>query len=283
VAVPVSGVEAGLPDASIIMNIRSLLYHDVVPPGEYARSGFVSPDANLYKLPVDLFTAHLEAIAARGNGNGTGISLWQAMEQGSGCLLTFDDGGSSAITHISGLLHRFGFTGHFFITTDYIDKPGFLTRSQIVELASQGHVIGSHSCSHPLLMSHCPTAQLEREWKQSVEVLSGILGQPVTTASIPGGSYSRQVAETAAEAGIRLLFTSEPTSSVESIGPCRLLGRYSVQQGTLAEEAAALGSGDLGPCLRQFLWWNLKKVVKRTGGVRWLRFRKAVLARRKQR
>jgi peptidoglycan/xylan/chitin deacetylase (PgdA/CDA1 family) len=244
---------------------RALLYHDVVPAGDYASSGFQSPDANIYKFTIAEFEQHLTRIRERAPQN---------------MLLTFDDGGVSAIRATADIIERFGHKGHFFITTDYIGTTGFMSVAEISELARRGHIIGSHSCSHPALMSRCQAQQLDHEWRDSVARLSDILGAQVATASVPGGSYSNAVGRSAAAAKITTLFTSEPTSSVGAIDTCTLIGRFSVQRGTTPEIAAALAAGDLMPALRQAAYWNFKKILKRAGGTAWIEFRKAVLAKR---
>lgn len=259
--------------------IRALLYHDVVAEGGFGGSGFVSPDANIYKFTTAEFERYLTAIKARQVKAAVSASV--ALREKDAFMLTFDDGGVSAIEPTADILERFGHLGHFFITTDYIGAPGFMTAAQIRELARRGHVIGSHSCSHPTLMSRCSAAQLGREWKESVAKLSDILGAAVTVASVPGGSYSNAVGSSAESAGIRALFTSEPSSSISKLGELALIGRYSVQQGTSIETAAALAAGDMVPRLKLAAYWNFKKVLKRVGGNAWLEFRKAVLARRR--
>lgn len=250
------------------MTLRtSLLYHDVVPDGQYRSSGFSSPDADIYKLDASEFRRHLQAIVARGVRPHAG-------------LFTFDDGGVSALEPTASLLEEFGFTGNFFVTTDFIGTPGFLTREQIRELHRRGHVIGSHSCSHPTRMALCPRDQLRREWSESGRVLADIIGADVITASVPGGFYSRAVAETAAESGIRVLYTSEPTAVAHTVGQMTVIGRYSVQQGIPASTAAELAAGDSWPRMKQAVLWGVKKAVKRVGGRYWLAFRTLVIARR---
>lgn len=260
------------------MKIASLLYHDVVEPGDYASSGFVTPDANIYKLTTLDFDRHLAAIHARTQQSA--VTVERALLGAPGFLLTFDDGGVTALTQIAARLEHFGSAGHFFITTDQIGTPGFLTAQQIRDVEKRGHVIGSHSCSHPLMMSALSVQQLEREWAESTARLADILGHAVTVASVPGGSYSRAVGKTAAAAGIRTLFTSEPTTSLGRVDGCTLLGRFSVQQSTHPDIAARLAIGDGWLSSKQWLYWNFKKVLKRVGGQVWLEFRKALLARR---
>lgn len=261
--------------------IRTLLYHDVVRQGCLEASGFVSPDANIYKFTTVEFATYLAAIKARGVKQA--VSVLDALQVMDAFLLTFDDGGVSAIQWTADIIESFGHVGHFFITTDFIGASGFMSPSEIAQLSRRGHVIGSHSCSHPALMSSCSKAQLDHEWRDSVAKLSDILGAAVTVASVPGGSYSHTVGKSAADAGIGVLFTSEPTSSISRLGGCTLVGRYSVQRGTSAETASALAAGDLWPRVQLSAYWNFKKILKLIGGKSWLAFRRAVLARRSTR
>jgi peptidoglycan/xylan/chitin deacetylase (PgdA/CDA1 family) len=257
--------------------IISLLYHDVVGPGEFAQSGFPGRDADIYKLERRQFETHLEAIAKSPRSGDVTVLHAAADHIGSKALLfTFDDGGASAFA-AAALLEVHGWRGHFFIASDYIAKPGFLTPEQIRELHARGHVVGSHSCSHPIRMSHCPPWQLEREWTESARVLSSILGTQVRVASVPGGYYSKSVAEAAAAAGLEVLFTSEPTSRVMRVNGCLIAGRYSIQQGTSTTTVARIAAGDWLPRLQQYLFWNSKKVAKRLGGSHYLALRKALL------
>src|SRR6185436_15745696 len=157
------------------------------------------------------------------------------------------------------------------ITTDHIGAPTFLSRPQIRDLHQRGHGIGSHSCSHPERMSSCGWDHLVLEWQQSRAALEDILGEPVTTASVPGGFYSRAVARAAAHAGVKVLFNSEPTRRVFPIEGCLIVGRYSVVRGMGPDAAAALALGKFFPRLRQSTSWKLKKLAKATGGRVYLR------------
>jgi len=194
-------------------------------------------------------------------------------------MLTFDDGGISAHSLAADMLERHGWVGHFFVTTDRIGTPGFLSKEQIRDLRQRGHVIGSHSCSHPTRMAQCTRAELQREWHQSVHMLSEILDEPIPIASVPGGYYSQVVGETAAEAGIRVLFNSEPTAAVSKVGDCKLLGRYFIQRGMPAEISGAFAAGRFGPRFKQAAFWQLKKVAKAAGGSAYLKLRETLLKR----
>ncbi|MBI1765638.1 MAG: polysaccharide deacetylase family protein [Acidobacteria bacterium] len=261
----------------------TLMYHDVVAAEAHTASGFDWPDAALYKLTPAQFDEHLAALAAATGaapalvrGNKTDLP---SPRQCPSWLLTFDDGGVSSYTEIAGRLEARGWRGHFFVTTGVTGTAAFLSPTQIRELHARGHVIGSHSETHPLRMARCGWDELLREWQVSTEALSAIIGEPIRVASVPGGWYSREVARAAAAAGIKVLFTSEPTARCHTVDGCVVLGRYGIQSGTPAATAAAMAAGARAPRWRQAAWWQAKKAVKTLGGTAYLNFRRAWAAR----
>ncbi len=238
----------------------ALMYHDVVADGADDGSGFPGRDAALYKVTTRQFERHLAVIAALRRGT----------------AITFDDGGVSAM-YAADALERFGLAGHFFVTTNYIGTRGFLQRNDIRALHARGHVVGSHSASHPLRMGHCSRPRLVDEWSRSCAVLEDIIGNPVVAASVPGGDFAPAVAEAAAHAGIARLFTSEPTATVRRVFGLDLHGRYTVQRWTTADTVQHLVRGDWLPRAGQALLWNAKKLSKRIGGERYLAVRRLLI------
>ena len=103
-----------------------------------------------------------------------------------------------------------------------------------------------------------------QEWARSLATLSNLIGERVTGASVPSGYYSRRVAETAALAGIRLLFTLEPTIKTEIVDGCVVAGRFVIRKRTSAEDASAIASGALLLRLQQQISWKAKKTLKAT-------------------
>jgi peptidoglycan/xylan/chitin deacetylase (PgdA/CDA1 family) len=252
---------------------RSILYHDVTEPGDYDSSGFPGPAAGHYKLAWPDFERHLEAI--RGILKSAPLTIFDLLAETSsrpGFLLTFDDGGISTL-RIAERLQEYGWRAHFFISTDYVGKPGFLKAEHMVDLRRNGHVIGSHSCSHPRRMSSCSWDQLLTEWEQSTDILAQIVGEPITVASVPGGNYSRKVAQAAAETGVQVLFTSEPTMRPQIVDGCRVFGRYGIVRGMSAASAANLAAGRWVPCVQQLVTWKMKMALKSIGGNYYERFR----------
>ena len=198
-------------------------------------------------------------------------------------LLTFDDGGVSAVHTLADMLDECGWKAHFLVTAGRIGTAGFPDGPQIQELRRRGHVIGSHSYSHPTRMAHCTAAELDDEWQTKRALLTEILGEPVQVASVPGGYYSRPVAVAAARAGIKLLFTSEPVTSSQTVDGCLVLGRFTAKRGHPPHWSAAIVAGDRQLQIREYLYWNAKKAAKALLGGAWLRARVMLLERRAKR
>ena len=253
------------------------MYHDVVEPGAPDASGFPGGGAALYKLTRQEFLEHLDALRLAGIAASTTDrrNEWT----GRDLLFTFDDGGVTFFDPIAPMLEERGWRGHFFITTSRIGTPGFLSRDQIRELRKRGHIIGSHSATHPTRMAACSVEQLRREWRESVDTLENLIGQRLPVASVPGGYYSRTVGDTAAEAGIEVLFNSEPGSRARRVAGMVVLGRYAVQAGMSAAECTGLAKESFLPVFRQRLLWTAKKVVKTVAGPVYLRVQKLLLER----
>ena len=262
------------------MRLIALEYHDVVTAGAPDASGFPGRAAASYKMLLEEFDGHLAAlesvdrarrVLARDAGNDANPAA------GLPLLLTFDDGGASALSPIAERLERWGWRGHFFIATDCIGTPGFLTGDGLRELASRGHVVGSHSCSHPLRMSSLPPDRLLAEWTVSVDRLQQVLGMAVTVGSVPGGGYSRKVAAAASTAGIRILFTSEPTSSTHTVNGCTVLGRFTLRAGSRVSFVSNLAAGNGLSRASEWTRWNAKKLAKLAAGAAYLRVRDWIL------
>jgi peptidoglycan/xylan/chitin deacetylase (PgdA/CDA1 family) len=252
----------------------SLLYHDVVLPGLADSTGFPGVGAARYKITPAEFREHLSAI-------GREVSRPPALAPDAAAgdwMLTFDDGGSSALSPIAELLEEAGWRGHFFVTTDFIDRPGFLTASEVRDLRRRGHVVGSHSCSHPGRMTMCSQEELRHEWQDSRDKLSKILEEPIVAGSVPSGFYCRAVGRAAAACGYKVLFNSQPTQAASVVDDCRLLGRYTIVRGTRPSQAAAMAAGRFFPRFRQTVSWDLKKVAKSVGGNWYEHVRHGILA-----
>jgi peptidoglycan/xylan/chitin deacetylase (PgdA/CDA1 family) len=179
-------------------------------------------------------------------------------------VLTFDDGDLSGYTMAAPILESYGFRADFFIVSQWVGRPGFMTAGHLRDLFRRGHGIHSHSRTHPVLPS-LGDAQIEDELTGSRADLEAIVGVPVTYFSIPGGAYDHRVVSAARRAGyFRMLnsvegyndgskgafllrrFTPRAYTSVRFVGsvcrhPTFTIGRLALKRSALSAAKAVLG------------------------------------------
>lgn len=188
-----------------------LKYHDIVTDTDKS-SGFQNDSAFQYKVDATHFEEHVKQLYD--------INV----------VFTFDDGGSSFYSYAAPILEKYGLRGIFFISTQYIDTPGFLTIDQVRELKERGHVIVGHSHTHLSNIASLSIEGITREWNDSKNILEEIINDKVKKASIPNGFSSKKVIQSAQNAGLEILYTSEPTTKVRMENGIKLIGRYIVHQ-----------------------------------------------------
>ena len=234
--------------------VATLGYHDVTDDG--GQSGFQRAGAAPFKLGTQRFGDHLDRIAA-GEHHPALVTSIDLTKPERHLLLTFDDGGKSALK-IGDELCRRGWRGHFFIATSLIGRRTFLDSGEIRQLRSAGHLIGSHSHTHPDIYRELDTGRMVVEWRQSCDILAQMLGEPCVAAAVPGGEISAAVLRSAGVSGLRYLFTSEPWLAPRIVSGCWVLGRYCAKASTTAGEIAELAS---------FRGWTNKLLVRRLKGL----------------
>jgi peptidoglycan/xylan/chitin deacetylase (PgdA/CDA1 family) len=238
--------------------IAGLMYHEVTD--DPTSSGFQRPGALPYTLTRAAFQRHLDAIGRSpiqpqlvtdldlcANGNDRHRHL----------LLTFDDGGASA-TYVAEELARRGWKAHFFIITGRIGERTFLKPADIRTIRSAGHIVGTHSHSHPDIFRRLPRELMATEWRVSRAILEGLLGEACVAASVPGGDISRMVLESVAESGLRYLFTSEPLLTPTRVGDTWVLGRVILKAGVTVATIRELVA---------FRGWQRAQLIRRLGGI----------------
>ena len=107
-------------------------------------------------------------------------------ESGSGIVLTFDDGSADHAAVGDALAQR-NLPGIFFVPAGMLGTRGFLADSQLRELHTSGHVVGSHGFLN-IRLDGLSSRQSKNEVHASKERLQDILGTPVRLFAPPGGS-----------------------------------------------------------------------------------------------
>jgi peptidoglycan/xylan/chitin deacetylase (PgdA/CDA1 family) len=250
-----------------------LMYHELEMPG---RTLFqTEPGYVRYILRADAFRLQMETLKSEG---WRGISVGEAVRSfpPKTVAITFDDGCETDLITAAPLLCELGFGATFYITTGWAGHTGFLSHSQIRELASLGFEIGSHSMNH-LYLSDLDDAGLHREIAESKTQIEQVLGKPIEHFSCPGGRYDSRVAEIARNAGYCTVSTSDTfvnTASTDHFA----LGRIAIMRNTSLGEFRKLSQG-------RGLWRSRFEVRLRTaaktmlGNTTYDRLRERVLRR----
>ena len=213
-------------------NALSLIYHAVV----------VGEVSNSYEVTREQFRAHVEAAAS-----GSYASRF-----------TFDDGHISHFEQARPLLNEAGVHGVFFIVPTWLGKPGYMEAAHVRQLAAEGHEIGSHSLTHPMLPS-CSPEQLHQELEGSRKHLEDATGSPVGSLSFPGGRYNRRVLEACTAAGYSRVFTSEPTVGITRVGEMEMVGRINIGRSVTPERLLQLLDPQSGTLRAQHTRYRIKR------------------------
>lgn len=171
-----------------------LMYHHVSEPpanaDAYRRDLSVAPER---------FESHLAYLREAGYQTITLDDLLYALAQGRplpdrAVILTFDDGYEDNYASAFPLLRSYDMVGHFFIITDFVNqnREGYMTWSQIEEMAAAGQHFGSHSRDHPDLRGK-PIDYLVWQALGGKEAIEEHLGRHPRWISYPAGSYDAQV------------------------------------------------------------------------------------------
>lgn len=188
---------------------RILMFHDVVPDG--------SPLPDEYACSLGKLVKILDAYRARGfqfvSLDALLAAPFSKAKRGR-CVLTFDDGFESLFTLAAPVLFASGVPFTVYVTADWLDRPGYLTKEMLRQLAAHPLcTVGSHTRTHPMtrfLSTHEVTCEL----LQSRKVLSALIAKPVDHLAFPYGSAyacSMRDVRLAARCGYRSAALTTPT------------------------------------------------------------------------
>ena len=144
--------------------------------------------------------------------------------------ITFDDGWLGTVELAGPILEKNQYQALMFVTTDLIDAPLFVSRSDLQNLSENTFKIGSHARTHRLL-NRLTDDEIREELVTSKQTLEDIMGYEVDALSIPGGASDHRVQTIAAETGYRYLYTSEVQANTPRTGPFNI-GRVPIRQNT---------------------------------------------------
>jgi len=200
--------------------IPILMYHEIYRPEDrYRLRGLTNPG---YNTEVNVFRKQIAYLDAKRIKTLTIDELFikESFDQGEETIcLTFDDGWRGNYLYGYPILQEYGLKATFYIATDLIGKPFYMTWEDIKEMAASGMSIQSHTVTHQPL-AHMGVERVLFELSESKRVIEERLGQEVRHLSLPHGSKNGKTWPIAKEIGYQSICTSDVGfQTLENNGP----------------------------------------------------------------
>jgi peptidoglycan/xylan/chitin deacetylase (PgdA/CDA1 family) len=206
-----------------VVTIPILLYHHVQTTSYFSR----------YRVPPERFEQQMKLLRDWEYTTITTDMLVEAIQSGADLpprpiLITFDDGDVDVYENAFPIMEKYGFKGIFYLVSNYIGQPDYITVEQLKEMTGAGWEIGSHSLNH-IDLTLSPERQ-RAEVVESKQNLEKMLGVPVKSFAYPFGRASSGTVDYVQFAkyiaGMGLGYTAE-----QGKGNLFFLQRWEVQSG----------------------------------------------------
>lgn len=161
-------------------------------------------------------------------------------------MLTYDDTSEEHFTIAKPEMEKYGFKGVFFLMTISIDRPRYMTKAQIKQLADDGNAVASHTWDHHRVDRYKSENTVEErgvkkvvnDWEQqlgkSKKTIEAITGKPVVDFAYPFGIWSKQGIPEIKKQGYRMAF--QLSTQRDSLEPM-----YTVRRMIVSPEWSAEG------------------------------------------
>lgn len=193
-AQPVVNISTGIADAATIISrpeVPILCYHQV---RDYRSSD--SKTSRAYIIPGGDFREQMQSLADSGYQSILPDQLYDYLATGKELpskpfMITFDDTRLDQYTAALPELNKHGFKATFFIMTVSLNKPGYMSKEQVKQLADEGHIIGSHTYDHKNVKTYTSDDWVDQVQKPSQQ-LQTITGKPVEYFAYPFGLWNKE-------------------------------------------------------------------------------------------
>ena len=195
-------------DAASILSKKEvpiLCYHQI-----RAHTPEMSRTTRDYVVTEENFRAQMKFLSDSGYHSITPDQLYQYLLYGEPLpekpvMITFDDTRIDQYTVGLTELEKYGFKGVFFIMTVSIDRPGYMSVEDIVDLSDRGHVIGSHTWNHENVKK-LSEGDWEKQLDDPARKLEAISGGPIRYFAYPFGLWDENAIEQLKTRNYKLAF-----------------------------------------------------------------------------
>lgn len=206
------------------LEIPILMYHhirDFNDPND-------SIGTNLSVKPTT-FSAQLDLMASRGYETINFIDILNNNIPNKPVILTFDDGYDNFFINAYPEIKKRNMKAVANIIVNNIDKPGYMTVEQIIEISNNNIEIGSHTISHPDLSVAKETKTIN-EISESKARLETIISKQIISFCYPSGKFNENTKLITQEAGY--VFATSTKTGLSKFDDPFALNRYRVNDNT---------------------------------------------------
>ena len=158
-------------------NVEVYMFHDINEK---------RTDEKNYSLNCKDFEQFIKELQVQTNICSVSEIEQQLCKNKNAVCITFDDVYSGVYEFAYPILKHYNIPFALFITTDYIGKVGYLSKSQLLEMAKDPLcIIGAHTCSHPMLRY---ARNYNTEIEDGKKILESIIHKRVDYFAYPYGS-----------------------------------------------------------------------------------------------
>jgi peptidoglycan/xylan/chitin deacetylase (PgdA/CDA1 family) len=243
------------------MRHAALMFHAIQGAGGQL-AGRALPEEAFYHVTGDFFRACLDRIESSRLVLLTSRSVAEGLPHQRGVFLTFDDGRESDYRIAFPEILRRKLRAVFFVTSDWIDTPGFVSAAGLREMVAGGMDVQAHGATHRFL-TELNNRELRAELTNAKAHIEDVAGAEVTALSYPGGRGDERVRQIATECGYRMFFGSCPGwfRGVETEIP-----RLVVHGNSRLSSVGAYLDGDVRSIFRQRSTYYLGRGIRRLIG-----------------
>ena len=165
-------------------NAFILMFHHVTDEDVISRDDCKCTTSHFINVLNNLKRNNIEVVSMD-----TAINRIKRGKMKNFAVITFDDGIDNTFTTAYPILKELNLPFTIYVTTDYINKKGYITFEQLEHLKDEPLcTIGSHTLSHPSLR-YCSNSW--EEINNSRDILSKITGEEIIHFAFPYGSFLR--------------------------------------------------------------------------------------------
>lgn len=196
-------------DAATIMarkEVPILCYHQI--------RDWTAADSKTSKeiiVPVALFKAQLKILADSGYHTILPDQLYRYLTTGAPLppkpfMITYDDTDDDQFNIAYPEMNKYGFKGVYFIMTVSLNRPRYMTREQVKQLADAGNVVASHTWDHHMFTKYKTPEDWAIQVDKPKKQIEDITGKPADYFAYPYGLWNKEGIPELKKRGIKAAF-----------------------------------------------------------------------------